>query len=134
MKNAVLLFVWILFFVGCASDKNNSCFPDGDSIEKVAIKIIDQGSVVDEVEVYQQNYILHVNQEEELFFSKRSINDQPSDVSKYIVMKFYQINMDDDNVTIYLYKQDGKYYAELPYHGIWEVSESFHQSILNFIE
>ena len=50
-----------------------------------------------------------------------SVNDQPTNVKDYIIIKFYHQNEEKDSV-VYLYTIKEKQYIEQPYVGIWEVS------------
>ena len=50
-----------------------------------------------------------------------SLNDQPTNVKDYIIIKFTHQNEENDSVA-YLYTIKEKQYIEQPYVGIWEVS------------
>ena len=51
----------------------------------------------------------------------KSVNDQPTNVKDYIIIKFYHQNEENDSVA-YLYTMKEKQYIEQPYAGIWEVN------------
>jgi len=53
--------------------------------------------------------------------SLESVNDQPTNVKDYIIIKFYHQNEEKDSV-VYLYTRKEKQYIEQPYAGIWEVN------------
>ena len=53
--------------------------------------------------------------------SLESVNDQPTNVKDYIIIKFTHQNEENDSV-VYLYTIKEKQYIEQPYVGIWEVS------------
>lgn len=53
--------------------------------------------------------------------SLESVNDQPTNVKDYIIIKFTHQNKENDSVA-YLYTMKEKQYIEQPYAGIWEVS------------
>ena len=53
--------------------------------------------------------------------SLESVNDQPTNVKDYIIIKFYHQNEEKDSV-VYLYTMKEKQYIEQPYVGIWQVS------------
>lgn len=59
----------------------------------------------------------------------KSVNDQPTNVKDYIIIKFYHQNEENDSV-VYLYTMKEKQYIEQPYVGIWEVGPD----IVNRIE
>ena len=50
-----------------------------------------------------------------------SVNDQPTNVKDYIIIKFYHQNEAKDSV-VYLYNKKKRQYIEQPYAGIWEVN------------
>ena len=50
-----------------------------------------------------------------------SLNDQPTNVKDYIIIKFYHQNEEKDSV-VYLYTKKKRQYIEQPYAGIWEVN------------
>ena len=58
-----------------------------------------------------------------------SLNDQPTNVKDYIIIKFTHQNEENDSV-VYLYTMKEKQYIEQPYVGIWEVGPD----IVNRIE
>lgn len=51
----------------------------------------------------------------------KSVNDQPTNVKDYIIIKFTHQNEESDSVA-YLYTMKEKQYIEQPYAGIWEVN------------
>ena len=53
--------------------------------------------------------------------SLESVNDQPTNVKDYIIIKFYHQNEEKDSV-VYLYTKKKRQYIEQPYVGIWQVS------------
>ena len=59
----------------------------------------------------------------------KSVNDQPTNVKDYIIIKFTHQNEESDSVA-YLYTMKEKQYIAQPYAGIWEVN----QDIANRIE
>ena len=50
-----------------------------------------------------------------------SLNDQPTNVKDYIIIKFTHQNEENDSVD-YLYTMKEKQFIEQPYAGIWEVN------------
>ena len=50
-----------------------------------------------------------------------SLNDQPTNVKDYIIIKFTHQNEEKDSVA-YLYTMKEKQYIEQPYVGIWEIN------------
>ena len=60
-----------------------------------------------------------------------SLNDQPTNVKDYIIIKFTHQNEENDSVA-YLYTMKEKQYIEQPYVGIWEVSPDIANRIEEF--
>lgn len=60
-----------------------------------------------------------------------SVNDQPTNVKNYIIIKFTHKNEENDSVA-YLYTSKEKQYIEQPYAGIWEVSPDIANRIEEF--
>ena len=51
----------------------------------------------------------------------KSVNDQPTNVKDYIIIKFYHQN-EEKYIVVYLYTKKKRQYIEQPYAGIWEVN------------
>ena len=60
-----------------------------------------------------------------------SLNDQPTNVKDYIIIKFYHQNEEKDSV-VYLYTKKKRQYIEQPYAGIWEVNPDIANRIKEF--
>ena len=63
--------------------------------------------------------------------SLESVNDQPTNVKDYIIIKFYHQNEEKDSV-VYLYTKKKRQYIEQPYAGIWEVNPDIANRIKEF--
>ena len=63
--------------------------------------------------------------------SLESVNDQPTNVKDYIIIKFYHQNEEKDSV-VYLYTKKKRQYIEQPYAGIWQVSPDIANRIKEF--
>ena len=53
--------------------------------------------------------------------SLESVNDQPTNIKDYIIIKFTHQNGANDSV-VYLYTKKKTQYIEQPYAGIWELN------------
>lgn len=60
---------------------------------------------------------------------KESINDQPTNIDEYIIVKFYHKKAEGNPSIAYLYKNKDICYVEQLYSGIWEFSEKIFDSI-----
>lgn len=54
---------------------------------------------------------------------KESINDQPTNINDYIIVKFHHKNAEENPSVVYLYKDKNTSYVEQPYSGIWKLRE-----------
>lgn len=62
---------------------------------------------------------------------KKSINDEPTNIEIYTLIQFNSKEPEENPTTLYLYKEDDKYYIEKPYEGIWELDEEIYDNIYN---
>ena len=54
---------------------------------------------------------------------KESVNDQPTNIKDYIIVKFHHKNTERSPSVVYLYKDKNSSYVEQPYSGIWRLGE-----------
>ena len=54
----------------------------------------------------------------------KSVNDNPVNVKNYFAFRLYFKEKDEElSLIYYIYKKNNKYYVEIPYTGIWEISK-----------
>lgn len=54
----------------------------------------------------------------------KSVNDNPVNVKDYLAFRLYFKEKDEElSLIYYIYKKNNKYYVEIPYTGIWEISK-----------
>ena len=54
---------------------------------------------------------------------RESVNDQPTNINDYLIIKFHNKNAEDSPSIMYLYKDKNISYVEQPYQGIWKLRE-----------
>lgn len=54
---------------------------------------------------------------------KESVNNQPTNIKDYIIVKFHYKNAEESPSIAYLYKDKNSRYVEQPYAGIWKLRE-----------
>lgn len=54
---------------------------------------------------------------------RESVNDQPTNMNDFLVVKFHHKNAEENPSVTYLYKDKNNSYVEQPYSGIWELRE-----------
>ena len=66
---------------------------------------------------------------------KESVNDQPTNINDYLILKFHHKNAEGSPSVAYLYKNKNSSYVEQPYSGIWKLKEeTFDRISSNFIK
>ena len=62
---------------------------------------------------------------------RESVNDQPTNIDDYLIIKFHHENTEDSPSVAYLYKDKNSSYIEQPYSGIWKLREETFDRISN---
>ena len=62
---------------------------------------------------------------------RESVNDQPTNIDDYLIIKFHHENTEDSPSVAYLYKDKNSSYIEQPYSGIWRLREETFDRISN---
>lgn len=65
--------------------------------------------------------------------NKESVNDQPTNIDSYIIIKFYCKDEGKNPSVAYLYKEKGNCYIEQPYTGIWKLKQGIFNNISDLI-
>ena len=123
MKKIFIIIVCsISFLVLSACDNNKKIIlPESERISVISlqksisgeIKIISKREEISELikEIHKQSKSTTLE----------SVNDQPTNVKDYIIIKLTHQNEENDSIA-YLYTMKEKQYIEQPYAGIWEVN------------
>lgn len=85
-----------------------------DNTSHIANKIIDKKEISKIISDIKDNSKLT---------NSESINDQPTNIKKYIILKFYHKSVEKNPSVVYLYQKNGNSYIEQPYQGIWNLKE-----------
>ncbi len=117
-----LVLITILSLTACGSNKKIN-LPKAEEIKEIEImkntseeslKIEDQEEISGIIEEIKEN----TNDT-----GKESINDQPTNINDYIIVKFHHKNAEENPSVVYLYKDKNTSYVEQPYSGIWKLRE-----------
>ena len=117
-----LVLITILSLTACGSNKKIH-LPKAEEIKEIEImkntseeslKIEDQEEISGIIEEIKEN----TNDT-----GKESINDQPTNINDYIIVKFHHKNAEENPSVVYLYKDKNTSYVEQPYSGIWKLRE-----------
>ena len=123
MKKIITVIVCSISFLvlSACSSKRKLILPEPESISVISLqkKTSEDVKTIDKREEISK--LIEEIQKQSKSTSLESVNDQPTNVKDYIIIKFYHQNEEKDSV-VYLYTMKEKQYIEQPYVGIWEVS------------
>ena len=121
------VLITILSLTACASNKNASNkkinLPKAEEIKEIEImkttseeswKIENQDEISSIIEEIKES----TNDT-----GRESVNDQPTNINDYIILKFHHKNAEESPSLVYLYKDKNSSYVEQPYAGIWKLRE-----------
>ena len=133
MKKIITVIVCSISFLvlsACVS-KKKLILPEPESISIISIqnKLSDNVKTITKREDISK--LIKEIQKQSKSTSLESVNDQPTNVKDYIIIKFYHQNEEKDSV-VYLYTKKKRQYIEQPYAGIWEVSPDIANRIEEF--
>ena len=123
MKKIITVIVCSISFLvlsACVS-KKKLILPEPETISVIAL----QKKISEDVKIITKraeiSKLIENIQKQSKSTTCESVNDQPTNVKDYIIIKFYHQNEENDSVA-YLYTMKEKQYIEQPYAGIWEVN------------
>ena len=125
------VLITILIFTACGSSGSNKKInlPNAEEIKEIEImknasedglKIENQDEIAGIIEAIKEN----TNDT-----GKESVNDQPTNINDYIILKFHHKNAEESPSVVYLYKDKNSRYVEQPYSGIWKLKEDIFDRI-----
>ncbi|WP_173268216.1 DUF5301 domain-containing protein [Streptococcus sp. 714] len=123
MKKIITMIVCSISFLvlsACVS-KKKLILPEPGTISVISLqkKISEDVKIISKREEISK--LIEEIQKQSKFTTLESLNDQPTNVKDYIIIKFTHQNKENDSVA-YLYTIKETQYIEQPYVGIWEVS------------
>ena len=123
MKKIITVIVCSISFLvlsACVSNKK-LILPESERISVISL----QKSISEDVKTITKreeiSKLIEEIQKQSKSTTLKSVNDQPTNVKDYIIIKFTHQNEENDSVA-YLYTMKEKQYIEQPYAGIWEVN------------
>lgn len=128
--NIALVLISILSLVACGSNKKIS-LPKTEEINEIEImrNTSKDGAKIDSQDEISK--IITEIRENAINTSKESINDQPTNINDYLIIKFHHKNAQGSPSVAYLYKDKNTSYVEQPYSGIWKIKEDIFNRISN---
>lgn len=137
MKNKVLTIVlcgFITFMLtGCFNNRNYELkLPEQDDIKSISLTENDREIEITNREELELIISILSNNGEERTTSEESIQDYPVNAEDIIKIDF---NFREKGAsTLFIYKKDKKRFIEVPYNGIYKISEDEYNSIEKYIE
>ena len=123
MKKIITVIVCSISFLvlSACSSKRKLILPEPERISVISL----QKSISEDVKTINKreeiSKLIKEIQKQSKSTSLESVNDQPTNVKDYIIIKFTHQNEEKDSV-VYLYTMKEKQYIEQPFVGIWQVS------------
>ena len=122
MKKIITIIVCSISFLvlsACVSNKK-LILPEPESISVISLQKKTSEDVKTITKRDEISKLIEEIQKQSKSTSLESVNDQPTNVKDYIIIKFTHQNEEKDSV-VYLYTLKEKQYIEQPYVGIWQV-------------
>lgn len=123
MKKIITVIVCSISFLvlSACSSKKKLILPEPERISVISL----QKSISEDVKTINKreeiSKLIKEIQKQSTSTTLESVNDQPTNVKDYIIIKFTHQNEEKDSV-VYLYTMKEKQYIEQPFVGIWQVS------------
>lgn len=123
MKKIITVIVCSISFLVLSACVNNKkiILPEPETISVISLQKSISGEIKTISEREEISKLIENIQKQSKSTTFESVNDQPTNVKDYIIIKFYHQNEENDSVA-YLYTMKEKQYIEQPYAGIWEVN------------
>ena len=123
MKKIFIIIVCsISFLVLSACDNNKKIIlPESQGISVISLQKSISGEIKTISKREEISELIKEIQKQSKSITFESVNDQPTNVKDYIIIKFTHQNEENDSIA-YLYTMKEKQYIEQPYAGIWEVN------------
>ena len=122
MKKLITVIVCSISFLvlsACVS-KKKLILPEPETISVISLQKKTSEDVKTINKREEISKLIEEIQKQSTSTALESVNDQPTNVKDYIIIKFTHQNEEKDSV-VYLYTLKEKQYIEQPYVGIWQV-------------
>lgn len=122
MKKFIPIIVCSISFLvlSACSSKKKLILPEPEMISVISM----QKSISEDVKTITKreeiSKLIKEIQKQSTSTTLESVNNQPTNVKDYIIIKFTHQNEEKDSV-VYLYTMKEKQYIEQPYVGVWQV-------------
>ena len=123
-----LVLITILSLTACVSNKK-IILPKAEEVKEIEIM---KNTSEDRLKIENQNEIFGIIadiEENSKDTGKESVNDQPTNINDYLIIKFHYKNVEGSPSIEYLYKDKNISYVEQLYQGIWKLREEIFDKI-----
>ena len=123
MKKIITMIVCSISFLvlSACSSKKKLILPEPERISVISLQKKTSEDVKTITKREEISKLIKEIQKQSTSTTLESVNDQPTNVKDYIIIKFTHQNEEKDSV-VYLYTMKEKQYIEQPFVGIWQVS------------
>ena len=125
-----LVLITILSLTACGSNKKIN-LPKAEEIKEIEMM---KNTSEERLKIENQEEISGIIadiEENTNDTGRESVNDQPTNIDDYLIIKFHHENTEDSPSVAYLYKNKNSSYIEQPYSGIWKLREETFDRISN---
>ena len=118
-----LVLIAILSLTACGGSNKKISLPKAEEVNEIEImkNTSEEGLKIENQE--EISGIIEEIRENTNDTGKESVNDQPTNINDYLIVKFHHENTEDSPSVAYLYKDKNTSYVEQPYSGIWKLRE-----------
>lgn len=117
-----LVLITILSLTACVRNKKIN-LPKAEEIKEIEImKNTSEKSLKIENQDEIAGIIAEIG-ENTIATGRESVNDQPTNIKDYLIVKFHHKIAEENPSVVYLYKDKNSSYVEQPYSGIWKLRE-----------
>lgn len=118
-----LVLIAILSLTACGGSNKKISLPKAEEVKEIEIM---KNTSDDPLKIESQDEIADIIAEIEEntdATGRESVNDQPTNIDDYLIIKFHHKNAEENPSVVYLYKDKNSSYVEQPYAGIWKLRE-----------
>lgn len=135
MKKSIMLTVTLIFVLAltaCVSDKE-LVLPKPEDITEIVVEENSLGVMISGIDDQKEiSELIDKLRADSKYTDKESVNDQPTNIDKYIAVKFHHKIKEESSSILYLYQEKGESYIEQPYSGIWKLSNEVYNDVNSY--
>lgn len=124
-----LVLITILSLTACGGSNKKIDLPKAEEVKEIEIM---KNTSEDGFKIESQDEIAGIIaeiDENTNATGRESVDDQPTNIDDYLIIKFHHKNAEENPSVAYLYKGKDNSYVEQPYSGIWKLREEIFDKI-----